>query len=298
MKSSIIPFLLLLTFSFPGQAQTDPEPPDTIKLIKNPEKVTVSRTGDTTVIQVETTDEYGSDTFTYEVTIADSTDADAMIDFEIPLGIGKNKKDRRTKRRAKRRLRTSMFLMGNVYIGHRFNYFDKGNVKNSYEAGVRNLVGIRWSHGRITPSFSIGLGFGTQRYSARSGFQYAMDGSDLILIPAADGSRVRSTDLQVWNFQVPLLLTVPIGRVVEFQVGAIGYLNTYAKARTHLDSGDYRTKTSYKGLQQRLFTAEPTIALGVCDILGVYASWSPMPLFKSPYGQELKSWSIGATINF
>ena len=298
MKSSIITFLLLLTFSFPGQAQTDPEPPDTIKLITNPDKVTVTRSGDTTVIQVETTDDFGSDTFTYEVTVADSTEDDSMIDFEIPLGIGKKEKAGRTGRSRKRKLRTSMFMMGNVYIGQRFNYFDKGNVKNSYEVGVRNLVGIRWSHGRSTPSFSIGLGFGTQRYSARSGFRYAMDGSDLILIPVAEGNRVRSTDLQVWNFQVPLLLTVPIGRVVEFQAGVIGCFNSYAKARTHLDSGDYRTKTSYKGLQQRLFTAEPTVALGVCDILGVYASWSPMPLFKSPYGQELKSWSIGATINF
>lgn len=294
MKPSLIPLSLLLVAPFSGMSQTVPAPPDTIKLIKNPEKVTVSRTGDTTLIQVETPTDYGSDTFTYEVTVADPSESEPTIDFEIPFGIGKKKEEKRVHRK----LQTSGFLMGNVYFGQRFNYSEKGNVKNSYEIGVRNLVGIRWSHGPYTPSFSIGLGFGAQRYSAQKGFIYAKEGSCLILIPTAEGIRVRSTDLQVWNFQVPLLFTIPIGREVEFQAGAVGCFNSYAKARTELDFGDYKTTSSYKGLQQRLFTAELTASLGVCDILGVYASWSPMTLFQAPYGPQLKSWSIGATINF
>lgn len=286
--------IFLMFCPFLCAAQSIPEPPDTIKLIKNPEKVTISRTGDTTLIQVETPTGYGSDTFTYEVTVSDSGESEPMIDFEIPFGIGKKKEERSIHSK----LQTSMFLMGNVYVGQRFNYSDKGNVKNSYEVGVRNLVGIRWSHGTYTPSFSIGFGFGLQRYSAQKGFAYAMDGSGLILIPALEGSRVQLTDLQVWNFQVPLLFTIPIGREVEFQAGAVGCFNSYAKARTELDFGGYKTTTSYKGLQQRLFTAELTASLGVCDIIGVYASWSPMTLFQAPYGPQLKSWSIGATINF
>ena len=38
-------------------------------------------------------------------------------------------------------------------------------------------------------------------------------------------------------------------------------------------------------------------SIGVCDIIGVYASWSPMTIFQAPFGPQLKSWSIGATIN-
>ena len=75
-------------------------------------------------------------------------------------------------------------------------------------------------------------------------------------------------------------------------------INTYAQARTELDFGSHKTTTLYKGLQQRLFTAELTATLGICDIIGVYASWSPMTLFQSPYGPRLRSWSIGGTINF
>lgn len=286
----------LILFPLISIAQTIPEPPDTIKIIKNAEKVTVSRTGDTTLIEVDVPTDYGTDTFTYEVTVAEPSDKDSdyMIDFEIPFGIGKKKE----KERLHRKLQTSMILMGNVYIGQRFNYSDKGNVKNSFEIGVRNLAGIRWSHGSYTPSFSIGFGFGAQRYAARQGYMYSKDGSNLILIPVPDGGRGRSTDLQVWNFQIPLLFTIPIGCDVEFMAGAVGCFNTYAKAKTELKLSDYKTVTHYKGLQQRLFTAELTASLGVCDTFGVYASWSPMTLFRAPYGPQLKSWSIGATINF
>ena len=293
MKKIFLPLMLSPLLSI---AQSTPEPPDTIKMIRNPEKVIVTRTGETTLIQVDTPIDYGSNTFTYEVTVSEDSDSDfdPTIDFEIPFGIGKKKEDKRVRRK----LQTSGFLMGNVYFGQRFNYSDKGNVKNSYEIGVRNLVGIRWSHGHYTPSFSIGFGFGAQRYAAQKGFMYAKDGSDLILMPAEECSRVRSTDLQVWNFQVPILLTLPIGRDVEFVAGAVGCLNTYAKARTELEIDRIKYKTSYTGLQQRLFTAEFTASLGVCDIIGVYASWSPMTLFQAPYGPRLKSWSIGATINF
>lgn len=296
MKSSSIPLFLLLFSFFSGRAQSIPELPDTIKLINKPEKVTVSRSGETTLIQVEMPNEYGSDTFTYEVTVAESLDSDSglSIDLEIPFGIGKKKEKGRTPRK----LQTSMILMGNVYVGQRFNYSDKGNVKNSYEIGVRNLAGIRWSHGPYTPSFSIGLGFGAQRYSAQKDFIYTKEGSNLKLIPINKESRVCSTDLQVWNFQIPILFTIPLGCDVEFVVGGVGCLNTYAVANTELEKDKTKYKINYKGLQQRLFTVDLTASLGICDILGVYASWSPMTLFQAPYGPQLKSWSIGATINF
>lgn len=289
-----LPLLLMLIIPFFSTAQTTPEPPDTVKLIEGAKKVTVSRSGATTLIEVEKPTEYGQDTFSYKVTVEEDDDSEPSFDFEIPLGIGKKKEKTRTRSH----IQTSAFVLGNVYFGQRFNYYDKGNVKNSFEVGVRNLIGLRWSRGDYTPSFSIGLGFGAQRYSARQGFMYVKEGSDLLLLPAGEGMEVSSTDLQVWSFQIPLLFTIPIGREVEFVAGAVGCFNTYARACTEVKIGSSKYKTTYKGLQQRLFTPELTASIGVCDIIGVYASWSPMTLFQSPYGPRLKSWSLGATINF
>ena len=284
---------ILLLFPMLSLAQS-PEAVDTVKLINNPEKVTVSRSGDTTLIEVETPTSYGKNLFSYEVTVAEPSESDPLVDFEIPFGIGRKKEQGS----AHRRLQTSVFALGHLYVGQRFNYSDKGAVKNHMEAGVRDVLGIRWSHGPYTPSFSIGLGFGVQNYGAQDGFIYVKDGSRLTMVAAGDGCKVKFSMMSVVNFQIPLLLTLPIGRDVTFAAGAVGCFNTYAQARTELDFGSHKTTTLYKGLQQRLFTAELTATLGICDIIGVYASWSPMTLFQSPYGPQLRSWSIGGTINF
>lgn len=273
-----------------------PETPDTVKIIENAEKILVSRNADTTLIEVENDNGNGKELFSYSVTVNDSLadDYDSAIDFEIPFGIGKDK----SKHKKYSRIRTSVFFLGHPYIGQRFNYSDKGNVKNSIELGFRELIGVGWNRGRYTPTFSIGVGFGAQRYRAQDGFAYARIGSNLILVPVEDDYSVKSTGLNVFNFQVPLLLTIPMGCDVRFTLGGIGCFNTYACAKTEISNGSTKIKTTYKGLQQRLFTAEAMCSLGFFDIVGVYASWSPMTLFQSPYGPQLKSWSIGATFIF
>ncbi|MDE5870795.1 MAG: hypothetical protein K2H22_02465 [Muribaculaceae bacterium] len=291
MKKIILCLLLIPLFSF---AQTIPESPDTVKIIDDPQRVTVSRTGDTTLIEVEKDTEYGKDIFSYNVTVEDADDDESSFDLEIPFGIGKEK-DRHD---GYSRLRTSVILAGYGYIGQRFNYSDKGNVKNSIEMGFKEFVGIRWSRGPYRPSFSTGIGLGRQEYHAQDGFAYAKVGSGLVLLPVEPGASVRSTRLDVFNFQIPLMLTVPIGCEVKFTLGGVACFNTYARAHTEISRGSTKIKTTYKGLQQRLFTAELTSSIGICDILGVYASWSPMTLFESPFGPRLKSWSIGAVINF
>ncbi|MDE6638483.1 MAG: hypothetical protein K2K32_09660 [Muribaculaceae bacterium] len=295
MRDLLLIIILIATPVCNALAQ-NPETPDTVKIIKNAEKILVSRDADTTLIEVESESEYGKEQFSYTVKVEDSLadDDDSSIEFEIPFGIGKDK----TKHKKYSRLRTFVFFLGNPYIGQRFNYSDKGNVKNSLELGFRDIIGMGWNRGSHTPTFSIGVGIGSQWYRAQDGFAYSRDGSNLVLLPAGNDYYVKSTWLYVLNFQVPLLLTIPMGSGFKFTLGGIGCFNTYACAQTEFLKGATKIKTTYKGLQQRLFTTDLMCSLGVCDILGVYASWSPMTLFKSPYGPQFKSWSIGATFNF
>lgn len=293
MKKFLLTVAVMGACSLMNAAAQTPEVPDTVKIIENAGKVMVSRMGDTTTIEVEKGSDLGREVFSYKVTVEEDTDSVSDIDWELelPFGIGKDRNSGCSK------LRTSVILFDLLYVGQRFNYFDKGNVKNSVEGGVRNIVGVKWSRGSYKPSFSIGLGASWQYYEAQDGFAYAKDGSNLVLVPVAEGYDIKSSLLTTYSLQVPLIYTQPIGRNVKLIIGAVGYFNSYAQAQTVVSVGKDKYKTQYRNLQQRLFTAECTCGLGVRDILGVYVSWSPMTLFQAPYGPQLKSWSIGTIIN-
>ncbi len=283
-------------------AAQQPEEADTVKVIDKLQKVVMTRTGNTTRIEALTNGSSGKETFTYKVSVEEPSSDDTVdditgIDLSF-LSLGGNTKSKVNSIRFQRKLKRSMVFMEHAYIGQRFNYFDKGNVKNSIEFGIRNIIGLKWSHGRCTPEFSIGVGMSGQRYSAVDGFAYSKEGSKLVVVPIAEGVHRKTTHFNVFTVQVPLMLTQPLGSSMKFMVGGIACLNTYAWCTTKTEENSVKQKSVYKGLQQRLFTAEAVCALGVCNVLGVYASWSPMTLFQQQFGPQLKSWSIGATIGF
>lgn len=293
--------LMIVSAGFSVAAQ-ELEIRDTVKVIDDVDKVVMTRSGDTTNIEAFTSGKTGKNKFTYKVNVSETSQNDIVEDISgIDLSfltIGSNSNGKVMANGFHRKLKKRIIFMGNVYIGQRFNYFDKGNVKNSIEFGVRNLVGMKWSHGRCSPQFSIGVGMSGQRYSASDGFCYATEGSKLMVVPVAEGMRRNSTNFYVFTVQVPLMLTQPIGNSLKFMIGGIACFNSYAWCTTSMKQNNLNYKTVYKGLQQRLFTAEAVCSIGICSALGVYVSWSPMTLFEQQFGPQLKSWSIGATIGF
>lgn len=279
-----------------------PDVADTVKVIDKVQKVLMTRTGNTTLIAAQMNGASGKETFTYEVSVEEPSSDDIVdyisgIDLSF-ISLGGKTKGKIKANRFPRKLKRSVIFMEHAYIGQRFNYFDKGNVKNSVEFGIRDIIGVKWSRGRCSPEFSIGVGMSGQRYSADDGFVYSKEGSKLVVVPIAEGVQRKTTHFNVFTVQIPLMLTQPLGGSMKFMVGGIACLNSYAWCTTKTVEGNVKQKTVYKGLQQRLFTAEAVCALGICNVLGVYASWSPMTLFEQQFGPQLKSWSIGATIGF
>ena len=282
-------------------AQTPAEEADTVKVIDRADIVTVARDGNTTIIE-SVTGKPGNntETFTYSVTVDEADEG--SWDIDLPF-FSTSKTTCPTSGRIETnlksgRLHTSLIGFEHFYCGQRFNYYDKGNVRNSMEIGIRNVIGLRWSIGRWVPSFSIGLGFSYRFYGAADGFVYSKEGSRLVLTPVEDGFRKKDSRLDVLTFQIPLMLTQRLGNHAKLSLGAVACLNTYAEAKSVCKEGDIKHSITYKGLQQRLFTTEIVGSIGVWDFVGIYASWSPITLFQAPYGPQLKSWSLGATLIF
>lgn len=190
--------------------------------------------------------------------------------------------------------RTGTFF-NHAYWGQRFNYHNKARLDNSYEIGVRSVLGVKWKNSYSKVSFAIGLGFGMVRTTADRGYVYMKDRDKLILSQVPEPYTVNSTSLNVWRFHVPLMMTVPLCKEVKFTLGGVVNLNSYAKANAQIITDNTHVKACYKGLQQRLLTCDLYGSFSICGI-GVYATWSPMTLFQNQFGPDVMAWSIGADI--
>lgn len=274
------------------------EPADTVKVIDNASKIVVVSKEGTTILNAEFPDNDGSGMlhYQYEVNVVDEVANDIddefpdnwgmslpFVNFNVP-GVKSNRVSRR------------VACMRRVSWGWRFNYSGKGNVKNGWEVAVPDFLSVAWR--KRGAEFEIGAGFSMNRYYAMDGFGYQKKGDRLVVSPVPDGMTAKDSFLDVFTFQVPVIYNQKIGGGLSFSLGGIVNLNSYAAAHTTLrwDDDSYQ-KTIYKGLQQNLFTLDTYASLAVSGF-GVFARWSPAPLFKCKYGPQLKSFLIGVEISF
>jgi hypothetical protein len=277
------------------------EPADTVKVIDKAKNVVVVKTGDTTVVKADYLDEDGESLqFQYEVKV--SKPDSVPVDDEFPDEWGMDLPFMRTRcvscednKSGRHRVYRDITGMRHIYWGWRFNYNDKGNVKNSFEVGVRDLIGVSWKYRGA--ELEIGAGFGLKRFLADDGFVYEKNGDGVGLIPAPEGLDIKHSRLDVFAFHLPVLYNQRIVRGLSFTLGGILNFNSYAKAYTKAFDGTNQYKIDYKGLQQNLVTADAYAAINVCGFC-LYSTWSPMNLFKKEYGPELKGWSLGVELSF
>ncbi len=280
-----------------ASAQT--EAPDTIKVIENVRQIKVTTSKDNTIITAVTPNDDGTySEYQYDVTVEQEDKTIGKSDrshfgfpfrFETDASCGRSNKV----------LRSVTGLKG-LYWGWNFNYHDKGDIKNCFEVGIMELVGISWQRSRRGPAFDIGLGFGMRRYLTGNGAIFARDGQTLSFIPSAEheGIKLTRSRMDIWTFHLPLTYTQPLGRHFNFAAGAIVNFNTYAKAWNRWESGETKVSETIKGFEQRLLTADIFASINLRDALGFYARWSPVPVFCSDKGPSVRSWSIGAVIGF
>ena len=297
--TAIALFMTLALSLIEARAQ---EPADTVAAYRNVTDVLVTRSGDTTRVTANVIGKEGEKIpFEYEVSVVEN---DTVGEIELADDWGVTVPFYTTDPKGKpSKVKRHIIGFEHPFWGWRFNYHDKGHVKNSYEIGFKQLIGIAWSKGKLQPStftsypstFSIGLGVTYQPYNAQDGFAYYKEGDRIGLAPIGEGQRVKSSHMDVWSLNVPVMYRQRFARNLHFCIGGIANLNFYAKAETQIQEGSVKHKEKYKGLQQNLFTADAYASLGF-DFISVYVSWSPMNLFERRYGPELRAWSIGVAL--
>ncbi len=273
------------------------EPADTVKVIDGARNIVVVREGGNTRLDADFPDADGGKMmhYQYQVDVAYSCAAGEADEFPDDWGMQFPFVRSKEKNSDSRRVKRSVSLMRNASWGWRFNYSGRGNVANGWETGFPDFVAVTWR--RRGAEFEIGAGFSVARYNARDGFGYTKAGDRLILVPAAEGYKVDSSLLDLFSFQVPVLYNQSVTRHFSISLGAVVNFNSYARASaTLVDFNDNYHKISCKGLQQNLFTVDAYAAFSLYGV-GLYARWSPMPVFNGRFGPELKGFSLGIRVS-
>lgn len=271
-------------------------PADTVKVIKKVTGVVVTRSGASTMVTATYPDKDGNrEIYCYEVNVGDSVSSVSGDDdwgFDLPFMKRPAKIDIPD---GKHRVIRDVTVLRHIYWGWRFNYDHKVKVKNCFELGIRDVIGVSWK--RRGAELEIGLGFGMQRLLAEDGFCYEKEGDFLYLTKTPADLKVEQSRLDIWRFHIPVFYNQDMGKGVAFTLGATLSFNSYARAYSNFKLNGVRYKAKYKNLQQNLFSVETIAALHYSGV-GVYGSWNPSRIFKKGYGPETKAFSIGVDLDF
>lgn len=269
------------------------EPADTIKAISHPKKVTVTKNKNVTSLTAELDrDADGEGFFIYEVNIdTDSTAATDIYQWDLDLPFYKVEQKRKPNS-----IKKTITSFSALYFGWRFNYGDKAHIKNCFDIGMRNIIGLSWQRGNHSPVFAIGAGWSLQRILVQDNYCFGKEGDRLVVLPFDENGINPQNRLDISSFHFPVTLRQDFTKNSSLIFGAIINLNTYATAKKRCVREKTEYKETYKGLQQNLFTTDLYACIRISDF-GLYATWSPMKLFNRQFGPELKGWAIGIELS-
>lgn len=270
----------------PSLASAQTTPVDTVKVISTAQSVTVTRQDNKTIVTaLIPADDAGSiQKYTYEVSVDNNNDVSNFDadEFRLKLPFTKTDKSEPIEPKSKSK-KTRRYVTGLKYgyWGWNFNYHNKTGIKNAFEVGVADLIGIDWCTSRKT-TLGIGLGFGFNRVTTADKMLFVKDGDALMVAPASSNTEVDFARWDTWRFQVPLMLSQKLSGNFGFGLATIVNFNTYSTATNRYEIDRIRYTETIKGLNQRLVTVDFMATLGFVNGIGAYVKWSPMTAMQNP----------------
>ena len=191
-------------------------------------------------------------------------------------------------------LETSGFYFG---MGVKHNW---DAINNSFEIGLLNITSINYNslHGQ---NLSLGVGIHHHSYSMKRPGMLMRDDNGVVFLSEYPSNNVdkikdRTSNLNMWSLQFPLMFRQRIVKKLEIGVAGILNWNYMARADNHYEINKIDHDTHYKGLKQNKvnFDFMGTLTLGGT---GVYCRYSPAKFFKDGFGPEVKqTWTVGLMI--
>ncbi|MDE7386598.1 MAG: hypothetical protein K2N28_05625 [Muribaculaceae bacterium] len=271
---------------------------DTIKVIENARNITISYTDSATVLTVDSPTTGNSfDRYTYTVSRLNDSKKPERLQSSDDMMFKLSFLNRNEPKTSARKIKRYFTGLRYIYWGWNFNYNYKSGIKNSYEFGCADLIGVDWLTSKYT-TLGVGLGFGYNRVTTTNKALFCMDGDRLSTIAAPADADVDFARWDTWRIQLPLMFKQRLYKDFAIGVAAIVNFNVYSSATNRYHVEHTRITNMITGIKQRLLTADAMLTIGLSDAIGIYGKWSPFTTMQPSNGPAFRNFSIGVTINF
>ena len=266
---------------------------DTVKVIENPSQVIITETPNGVKVNVQGSKDDNSAKYSYTVEhqANDKVTTNQESDWEIRYPFAKSDSTS-----------TSHWaiIMDGFYMGGGISH-SWDMINNSFEIGLLNFAAINYDsrHGQ---DISLGVGIHHKSFSLKRPNMLVRDEmTDVVSAmhyPEGVESTDRSSNLNMWALQFPLIFRQKIYKSFSIRLGGIMNWNYLAQVNNHFKIGKSDYHITERGLKQNKITFDVMGGLTLGEI-GIYCRYSPNEVFKKGYGPEIKdTWTLGGTIAF
>lgn len=174
-------------------------------------------------------------------------------------------------------------------------------INNSFEIGLLNIAAVNYNslHGQ---NISLGVGIHHRSYSMKRPAMLMRDDlTDAVVMGtypsvSVDEIKDRSSNLNMWTLQFPLMFKQRIVKKLEVSVAGILNWNTYARVDNHYELNKVEYDTKFKSLKQNKVNFDFMGTLSWNDF-GIYCRYTPGKFFEDGHGPEIKNtWTMGITL--
>ena len=267
---------------------------DTVKVINQPNQVIITETPSGVQMKVIGNENDKNDNYTYAIehssndTIHTTQGSDWELNFPYNLTLTKDTDSHWA------------IVMSGFYMGGGIHH-SWDMINNSFEIGLLNIAAVNYSSHHCQ-DISLGVGIHHKSFSLKRPNMLVRDeNTDVVgttLYPEGVEVKDRSSNLNVWALQFPLMFRQKIYKSLAFRVGGIMNWNYRAHVNNHYIIGKTEYNITQRGLKQNKITFDVMFGLSASHT-GIYCRFSPNEVFKKGYGPEIKNtWTLGGTIAF
>ena len=291
-------FLLVAMMALPSLcAASDTIKDDSVKVIKSPEQVTITKRDGLFRLNVD-----GNETdkdYRYEYVVEERFDGKLYVQeseggkmrFSHPF----SKCDSNYKK-THWEVFTSDLMFG--WGGHSVASADRDMLKKSMsEIGILNLVSLARVFNQGRSRISLGVGFNWQRYNLESPYFWNRSNDGVLGYQkfTEPFDKHRAT-LIVRSMQFPLMFNQSLGKGWNVSLSAVMNWNYYADYHNSYRIGKTDYTETTRGLYQRKISFDG-IAMLSWGGLGVYFRYAPQSVMKDGWGPEIKNrWTLGLVL--